>query len=353
MKHLFLMLLVTLSAVHVGAAGSPVVIAAPSQDRWMYPSNSTPGTRAQASTFSALPGSTGLDDRWGFFLFAFDTASAVPPGLPPETYRIHSVKVMATISQNLLFAYDPSYDSWQTYATPTVSASLTDSDLGRPLELHGAGFRGIYTPATFLETSPYGSSVPGTRNAFPRGFNTLGTSRDVSSNVTGQFESIPWAVGKSDLVSPGDSVPVDTVFTFAIDTSLPGVSSYLRDGLAAGRVWFSLTSLHPATQQGGEFVAWYTRDDPYHQIFGGLAPSLSVQAEIDLPLTVSRAGNVVTLGWPQYAGITHTLQVSSSLAENSWTSIHTHAASANGPGSFSEITTASTRFYRLALTKTP
>ena len=69
-----------------------MVIAEPSQDRWMYPSNSTPGTRPQASTFSALPGSAGLDDRWGFFLFAFDTGPAVPPGLPPEIYRIRSVK---------------------------------------------------------------------------------------------------------------------------------------------------------------------------------------------------------------------------------------------------------------------
>lgn len=48
------------------------MVSEPSHDRWMYPSNGTPGTRAQASTFSALPGSSGLDDRWGFFLLAFE-----------------------------------------------------------------------------------------------------------------------------------------------------------------------------------------------------------------------------------------------------------------------------------------
>ncbi|MGL4400646.1 MAG: hypothetical protein ACRCXD_12315 [Luteolibacter sp.] len=353
MKIFCLTVFALFSVAHVGATGSPVVIASPSQDRWVYPSNSTPGTRAQASTFSALPGSSGLDERWGFFLFAFDTAAAVPPGLPPEIYRIQSVKVTATISQNLLFAYDPTYDSWQTYATPEVPAALADPDLGRPLELHGAGFRGIFTPATFLETSPYGSSIPGTRNAFPRGFDASGASRDVSSNVTGQFESIPWAVGKTDVVSPGDSVPIDTVFNFSLDTSSPGVTPYLRDGLAAGRVWFSLTSLHPATQQSGEFVSYYTRDDPYHQLFGGLAPSLSMETEIDLPVTVTRSADTVTLAWPQYAGITHTLQASGGLTGDSWLPIHSHAATVNGTGGFSEITTAPVRFYRLALTKTP
>lgn len=343
--------LLLLSAL--GAMGNPVIISEPSHDRWMYPSNSTPGMRTQASTFSALPGSAGLDDRWGFFLFAFDTGEVLPAGLPPEIYRIKSVKLTATIGQNLLFRYDPSYDSWQTYGTPSVPAAFADEDAGRPLELHGAGFRGPWTATTFLETSPYGPSAPGTRNAFPLGFNSAAVSRDVSANVTQQFESSPWAVGKSDAMSPGDWVPVDTTFTFQLDAGSPGVSSYLRQGLASGRIWLSLTSLHPATQQGGEFVAWYTRDDPYHQLFGGLAPTLTVEAELDLPLTISRAGNGVSLGWPEFAGFTHVLQASEKPSSNSWVPVHSHAATANGPGGFSETTTAPARFYRLALFPTP
>jgi hypothetical protein len=319
----------------------------------MYPSNGTPGSRSQASTFSALPGSAGMDDRWGFFLIAFDTASALPPGLPPEIYRIKSVKLTATIGQDQLFAYDPSYDSWQTYATPSVPAAVADADAGRPLELHGAGFRGTWTPATFQETSPYGSSVPGSRNAFPLGFDAAAASRDISGNITGQFESIPWAVGETGAVSPGDAVPIDTVFTFAIDPTLPGVSSYLQQGLAAGRVWFSLTSLHPATQQGGEFVAWYTRDDVYHQLFGGLAPALTIEAELDLRLAVSRVGNQVTLTWSEFSGFTHTIEASPDLSDGSWEPVHTHAASAAGSGTFNETSDAPARFYRLALAPTP
>ena len=342
-----------LSAAVVSAEGSPVVIAEPSQDRWMYPSNSTPGTRPQASTFSALPGSAGLDDRWGFFLFAFDTGPAVPPGLPPEIYRIRSVKVSATIGQDRLFAFDPSYDPWQTYDTPTVPASLMDEDAGRPLELHGAGFRGAWTPASFLESSPYGSSVPGSRNDYPLGFDAAGSFRDVSNNITDQFDSSPWAVGKTEAVAPGDPVPVDTVFTFEVDNGIPGVTAYLRQGLAAGRVCFSRTSLHPATQQAGEFVAWLTKDDPYHQLFGGQAPSLSIEAELDLPVTISNSAGLVSLSWPEYAGFTHTLQASPDLSGNSWIPVHTHAATVNGTGGHSENINGQSRFFRLALAPTP
>jgi hypothetical protein len=353
MKNFRLTMVALLSAVEVSAAGSPAVIAEPSQDRWMYPSNSTPGTRSQASTFSALPGSAGLDDRWGFFLFAFDTGAAVPAGLPPEIYQIRSIKVTATIGQDNLFRYDPSYDPWMTYGTPTVPASVADADSGRPLELHGAGFRGAWAPQTFLETSPYGSSVPGSRNAYPLGFDTAGAPRDVSNNITGQFESVPWAIGKTHSPAAGEWVPIDTAFEFEIDSSLPGVNQYLRQGLAAGRVWFSLTSLHPATQQAGEFVAWYTRDDVYHQLFGGLAPQLDLQATLNLQLTIQRNGNQVTVSWPEFAGFTHALQASPDLANGSWLPIHSHAAAVNGTGTFSENTSAGTRFYRLALTPTP
>jgi hypothetical protein len=335
------------------AAESPVVILDPSQDRWMYPSNSTPGTRAQASTFSGLPGSAGLDDRWGFFLFAFDTASALPPGLPPSVYQIKSVKVTATIGQDGLFRYDPSYDSWQTYGTPAVPPSLADTDAGRPLELHGAGFRGSWTPDNFQETSPYGSSSPGLRNAFPLGFDSAGNPRDVSNNVTQQFESGPWAVGKTPAVAPADLVPVDTVFSFEVNGGLPGVGAYLRQGLAAGRIWFALTSLHPATQQGGEFVAWYTRDDAYHQLFGGLAPTLEIEASLGLELRIQRDGDQITLIWPEFAGFTHTLEASPDLTAGAWQPIHIHAATADGPGSHTETVNDGSRFYRLALTPTP
>lgn len=347
------LLLACLFAVDRAAAGSPSFLAEPSHDRWMYPSNGTPGTRPQASTFSALPEATGMDDRWGFFLFAFDTGAAIPPGLPPDVYQIRSVKVSAVIGQDNLFVYDPTYDSWRSYGTPAAPASLTDTDAGRPLELHGAGFRGGWTAATFLETSPYGSSLPGSRNAYPVGFDGLGNSRDVSNNISGQFDSQPWAVGNTSAVSAGVSVPVDTVFSFEVNTRLPGVSAYLQEGLAAGRIWFSLSSLHPATQQAGEFVAWYTRDDPYHQLFGGVAPQLVLEADLKIPIHIAHSGNTVSLSWPEFAGFTHVLQASPDLTESSWIPVHSHTASTAGTGAYSETSTGRSRFFRLAITPTP
>jgi hypothetical protein len=335
------------------AAGTPTLLEEPSQDRWMYPSNGTPGTRSQASTFSALPAASGLDDRWGFFLIAFDTSEAVPPGLPAAVYQIHSAKVAATISQDLRFTYDPSYDAWHSYGTPAVPAATVDTDPGRPLELHGAGFRNGWTAASFVETSSHGPAEPGTRNAFPLGFDTGGGARDVSNNITGQFESIPWAVGTNHSLAPGTPVPLDSVFDFQINPSLPGVDEYLKQGLAAGRIWFSLSSLHPATQQAGEFVAYYTRDNVYHQLFGGLAPTLTLQASLDLKLSITRSAGQVTLSWPQFAGFTHRLEASPDLAASSWVVVHSHAAVTSGQGVFTESPAAATRFYRLALTKSP
>ena len=340
------------AVVGASAAAQPVVIPEPSADRWMYVANSTPGTRGQASTFSALPASSGLDDRFGFFLIRFDTTAAVPAGLPASSYRIRSITLTATIGQDELFRYDPSADPLTSFGTPTAPPTEADPDLGRPLELHGAGFRNGFTAQTFQENSANGGSAPGTRNAFPMGFDDLGAARDVSNNITDAFDSIPWAIGKTNDVEPTDLVPLETEFTFEIDASLPGVSSYLQESLSSGQVWLSLSSLHPATQQGGEFVAWLTRDDAIHQLFGGLAPSLTLDVALDIPLTLTRESNTSTLTWPEFAGYTHQLRASSNLTDWSTEPIHTHAATTDGSGTFTETTTEARRFYQLEILPT-
>lgn len=336
------------------AAGECKVVPEPSHDRWMYPSNGTPGTRSQASTFSALPGATGLDDRWGFFLFAFDTDAVLPAGIPAEFIVIHAAKVTAAIGQEELFSYDPTYDSWQSYATsPSISAATPDHDAGRPLELHGAGFRNGFQAATFVETSLHGGNgTPGSRNAYPCGFDANGLGRDVSSNVTGAFESMPWAVGRCSL-DPGEAVPEGTVFAFDINLAQPGVGAYLRDGLSAGRLWFSLSSLHPALQQGGEFVSYYTKDSQEHLLFGDLAPTMQIHVDLALPLSISADENSISLTWPQFAGFTFALQRSHTMAAGSWETVHSHDAIDSASGSFSEATGAEAMFYRIAITPTP
>jgi hypothetical protein len=336
------------------AAGESEVVAEPSHDRWMYPSNGTPGIRSQASTFSALPGAAGLDDRWGFFLFAFDTDTVLPAGIPAEFIAVHAVKVTAAIGQDELFAYDPSYDSWQSYATDSSTpAAMPDEDAGRPLELHGAGFRNGFQAATFVETSPYGGNGgPGSRNAFPFGFGPNGLGRDVSGNVTGGFESMPWAVGQCSL-EPGMPVPEGTVFDYEINLAQPGVGTYLKDGLSAGRLWFTLSSLHPALQQGGEFVSYYTKDSQEHLLFGDLAPTLEIQVDLKIPLSISAGQNSVTLTWPQFAGFTFALQRSQTMSAGSWATVKSHDAIASTTGSFTEAKGQAAMFYRIAITPTP
>lgn len=341
------------SAVTSCLVAAPAFIEETSQDRWMYTFNATPGTRAQAATFSPLPDFDGVDDRWGFFLFAFDTASVIPAGLPANAYRITRATVTATVGADDAFEYDPTYDSWNTLATPTTPAAAPDADAGRPIELHGAGFRGPWTAANFTETSPYGSDIPGTRNAYPLGFTPAGQARDISNNIRQQFESLPWAVGQTDEVSPGDLVPLETPFQFEIDPAHPGVSSYLASSLASGKVWFSLTSLHPAVQQAGEFVSWITRDDAIHQLFGGLAPTLEIEVTLNVPLTLQRNGSNLIIGWPTFAGFTHTLVASPDLSADSWLPVTSQAATTNGTATHTVAITPGKRFFRIEYTPTP
>lgn len=344
-------LLLPLFAAIIGtsAAAQPVLIPEPSADRWMYASNTTPGTRSQASTFSSLPASTGVDDRFGFFLIRFDTTAAVPAGLPPSSYRIRSITLTATIGQDELFRYDPSEDPLASYGTPESPATVSDPDPGRPLELHGAGFRNGFTTENFEEDSQGGGITPGSRNAYPLVFNADSTPRDVSNNITNSFESTPWAVGLTNELDPSELVPLETPFSFSIDTTLPGVDQYLRESLSTGKLWLSLSSLHPATQQGGEFVAWLTRDDAIHQLFGGLAPTLTLDVAFDIPLSLVRNGNSSILTWPEFAGYTHSLRASDTPGDWSSPPIHNHVAITSGTGGFTEITSEARRFYQLEI----
>lgn len=338
------------AAGFAAAATTPVVLEEPVEDRWMYPSNSTPGTRAQASTFSALPDAGGIEDRWGFFLLAFDTTAAVPAGLPPSAYRIRSLSLRATTGQDQTFEYDPSDDPAASYGTPTHPATVADADTGRPVELHGAGFRNGFTAASFTETSSYGFPD---RNAYPLGFDASGSPRDVSWNVTDQFESRPWAIGTTEDAEPGDPVGLESEFRFEIDPSLPGVGDYLRQSLAEGKLWLTLSSLHPAIQEGGELASWITRDDSIHILFGDLAPQLTLEVDLDLPLTVHPTPSGVSLSWPQFGGYTFQLQASTDLAPGNWQPLHSEAASDDTPGAFLDTDGLDRRFYRLNILPTP
>ena len=192
------------------------------------------------------------------------------------------------------FAYDPTYDAWQTYLDPSDPEYVPDSDTGRPIEIYGVGFRNGYAPPLsfggpsagppdfeegerFCETcSPPTVSGPTDRNVYPLGFGTPDPEDDVSNNVVrylpltgGGFDTTPWAVGTSTSgLAPGDPVPTGTLnasagetFEFVIDGSDPDVDAYLRESLDAGVLEFTIVSMHSAEQgQSTANPSFYTKE---------------------------------------------------------------------------------------------
>jgi hypothetical protein len=248
--------LLTLSTFVCFAQGATATAAL---DRWMYPFAFTGGTRDLVPTFSAV-GTPGFDNRDGQFLLGFNTTTIAPAGLGAQNYQINAVTVRAMVGAPSGFAYDPTYDSFRTYLPAADPVFMTDADSGRPIELHGIGFRNGYTslsfgpndnqPPAFEESSPFGAQSARTRNVYPLGYLSPGIGSDVANNVDDRTESQPWAIGTTSLAA-GAVVTDNTTFTFAIDLSDSSVRDYLQRGLNDGALGFAITSLHPAAQAGG------------------------------------------------------------------------------------------------------
>jgi hypothetical protein len=73
------------SVALASAQGGEFVFDTPSDDRWHYPFNFTPGHRAVASCFgsTADPNFTTFNDRDGIFLIAWRPDEEFCSGLPP------------------------------------------------------------------------------------------------------------------------------------------------------------------------------------------------------------------------------------------------------------------------------
>ena len=256
-------------------------------DRWMYPFNGTNGSRGFAPTFAAFPDPVDgveFDVKDGVFAIVADTGGAgIPTGEAPERYLVSSVVVTATHSVGT-FEFDPSYDAWQTYLETDDPAYVADGDIGRPIELYGIGLRNGFTgislvasedgPPLFEEDEEFGSSDPSGRNLFPIGFDNPDSEGDVSNNVlpTGVgsgFDTTPWAIGRATVTPPGNTViegspgtSVGETFEFEVDLSDPDVLAYVQEGLASGRLGFTLVSMHRVgMMQGGVNPNFYTSDN--------------------------------------------------------------------------------------------
>ncbi len=357
-------LLLGVTGVRAGGTGPFTVQApVPSADIWMYPHAGSPGTRTTASTFSALPVNGSVDDRFGQFLLKFDTVAAgVPAGLGEANYELGRVVLTCVIYSGDSSSYDPTEDARSTYG-PDAAA---DSDTGRPIEVHGAGFRGGFTASSFDETSAFGSGDPGGRNSFSLGYSPEGVERDVSGNVTADIDSTPWAVARmlvkpagenewSEL-TPGSIIPPYAHAVFELDLSLPGVARYVRNSLNQGFIWLTVSSLHSVTEMAASgYPSFYTKENAEQALFGDVASMLDVEYSLPLRITAfsrDAAGNT-QLTWNGSPGFQYVLEAKEDLAAGIWSPIETFTTSAPTPLIWNGTSPLPRAFFRIARSPLP
>lgn len=262
-SRLFALLALALPIAHATAA--TVTFSTPALDKWLYAnvSGEISGQADAAPVFGYL--GTDDDDRLGSMLVAFNTSANIPTGRGILSYQVTSVRLTLAVLSSDTFTYDGTHDVVQTY-----QAGGTDTDAGRPLEVFGVGLRSPYTElhapvggstsSQYHENSPFGNAQ-GQGYAYPLASNLSGQLFDATDNVSDGLEALPFAVGQAAL-SPGDSVPADTPFTFTIDLTSPAVLAYVRTGLNAGMLGFIASSLLTAQGQGGPqtYPRLYTRE---------------------------------------------------------------------------------------------
>jgi hypothetical protein len=274
---------------------------APTLDRWMYPFNATPGSRASAPVFGTFGDDAGVDTRHGQFLIGFDTTNEIPAHRGATNYLLRRVRLTVTVGRDQAFAYDPTPDSFRTYLPTNSPLHLPDSDAGRPVELFGAGFRNGFTVTNFLEDSPFGSSAAGGRNAYAAGWSTNCALVDVGNNVGKtnaafpNFEVWPFAIGTLANVAPGAPVPVGSKMRFDLNLADPLVRLYVQQALDDGRLRLMVTALH-ASEFGGQ-PAWpefFTKEN----FLGDDPPRLEIEGAAIGPADVD--GDGLPDDWEQF-----------------------------------------------------
>jgi hypothetical protein len=281
---------VALSWIPSAAAASGGTVDAawptPQLDRWMYPFNATPGTRPVISVFGSEPGGTDFDSRDAQLLVGFGTATQIEPGLGSSAYQVISARLVLESASDLVVAYDPTPDPWQTFLAPIDPNWQPDTDAGQPIELFGCGFRNGWTALTFAENSPFGSGsalMPSVRNAYAMSFDASGQPIDVSNNPRLGFQPRPFAVGQIATLQPGELIPLGAQMAFEMDVSYPPIQQYLRDSLDQGRLMLVASSLTFVVQQGGSFPSFFAKENPL--VAAGLARAarLEMQVQVGAP----------------------------------------------------------------------
>ena len=328
MNRSYLLFLITIFAIiRSELIGENIEFKEPYLDRWTYPNNSTPGSRGMASVFANSSDWT----RMGQFVIGFQTAEFIPKEKGAENYSIDSIRLSLITPGEPSFQYDPTYDLFETYTSE-------DTDPGRPIELHGAGFRNDYSGEDFLSRNTPSFSG-GLRTVFPLSWDLEGNDLDVSGNVGLKVESRPWAIGKIAAAEEGAFVDKEMEMIFDVDLSDPNVNRYIQEELDSGSLHFVLSSLHTADHQGG-FVNFFTKDSPEEQFFGGYAPRLEINYSlIDEPPAVTGEVKInsiqahdgsITISWNRFKGSIYNIQTS--FNGKDWVDVHSQTADSSDDG---------------------
>ncbi len=270
---------------------------APSDDRWHYPFNPSPGIRPRGSTFGTVgdrspQGLQRFNERDGVIILAWDTSTVIPPGQGAAAYHVKALSIRLTHEADAEWPVDLNADEWFTYDVNAdgfvnadgiargmpgdVDGESSDLDAGRPFELFGAAFDPagpFFDELTWTETSFFqgwnqqASPVP--RNPYPFVFQDGTLNRlHCEDNVAGlhnqafgvaQFTPVPWAVGEPIDYTPGaQATPFDVEFNVDLSLSCGAVRDYFAEQLDRGRIIVIVTSLSETFIQAGEgFPVFY------------------------------------------------------------------------------------------------
>ena len=261
----------------------------PSLDRWMYPFNSTPGTRIASSIFGTT-GEPDFDNRDGVLIIGYDTSGEIPPGLGASAYEIVAVQVrVQTDGQTSPLFYDDTQDPWTVFTDPADPEFTPDADVGQPLELFGLDYRNGFDVTTFTETSPYGTIFgKGVRNAFAADFDDNGALVDISNHVDERYDPSPWATGLVPGAVAGDELFSGDTYVFDVNVADANIQAYFQNALDLGTLRLTVCSMHMVAQQTGVFPTLYMKENPL--VGAGIADA--AQIDITWQMAASIVGDL-------------------------------------------------------------
>lgn len=283
----------------------------PSDDRWHYPFNFTPGVRPVGSTFGStgtgVPAFENFNDRDGNVILAWETGTEITPGLGPDAYDIESITVTLTNESGAVWSIDLTSDAWftfdidnDTFVNPDgiprgepgdTDGESDDEDPGRPLELFGAGFGPFFSFDTWVESDPYAGGTDqgaAARDPFPFVYqDATGVMLHVEDDVDGlwnesagvfSFTPQPWAVGVPQNYSPGaQDIPFNVTFDVDLTQSGGAVRRYFQEQLDQGRIVVFVTSMIETIELGtpGGVPSFFMKEGVGLET-GALAPRLRI-----------------------------------------------------------------------------